>query len=174
MAKKNLYIRDEDEELWKRAEELVKGTQTRSLSSLIPRLLEKEIEKMEAQEEVLEDASRIVVDIGMQWDMEDWAEERKPMRCVAFEGKWIAKDYYAKDGGCYSVALTKKRQLFVAIAAGKDVLPFGYWVYATFQMMAEDTGTGAREEYWPFPYPDNLLSLVASVMGEVHIEELDI
>jgi hypothetical protein len=152
MGKRTLYIRDSDEELWQRAEQMAKelGPDC-SLSKLVTDALEKEMERLATAEEIKEGIEKIVVKI----------ETGKGTRKVAFNGRWLVEDYGC-DKCLISVALTEKDSYFV-YCNNQGYEEDDYQVFDYFEEFKD------CEEI-----PDALISMVASEVGEEYVEFLNI
>lgn len=153
MGKKTLYIKEDDESLWKKADFLVK-TNGGSLSNFITELLRKELSKREMLRCVTENIGPIVIEFENQY-----GRQKK-----SFNGKWLIKDYQPgidPFGDAYSVAVTAMGQLFVLRETnnhGSD-----YRVFPTYDDMMDD-GT----------VPLELQYAVSDAIGENDAEFLDI
>jgi hypothetical protein len=147
-----VYVRDEDQELWRRAERLAgKG----SLSAVLTKALRGYIEAKEAERLGME---RIELEFGSQDD--------QPYR-KAFMGRWLVspdnKNRFGDDAGaCYGVAQTKRGQIAVYQYHVNDRWPPSLTVYGSF---AEAERAGV---------PKDLLAIAAEAAGDDYVEELDI
>ncbi|MCL6612976.1 MAG: hypothetical protein K6T66_15705 [Peptococcaceae bacterium] len=161
MGRKNIYVRDEDEVIWQKAEQLAGKGAAESLSKMITDALKKEVERLEALQEVQKDGfERILLEY---FDKNANRDVKK-----AFNGKWLVFEEHdeATDAGVLvSVALTQKGQLlyfWVWESSGDG----GYDIYEDFEAMknrAEEDNIG-----------HNIISAVADELGEDYVEFLDI
>jgi hypothetical protein len=100
MPRKSLYVSEEDESVWERAESLADV----SLSKLVADLLRKEVSKMEAYSTLGKQFREITIELNSYGH---------PSEKKMFIGKWIA-DYNDPDSFHWDkVALTRKNQILV-------------------------------------------------------------
>ena len=151
MANKTLYVKDQDEAVWKEAEELTKE----SLSSLVTSLLRKEVDRIKNEKKLLSGENKRIV-------VKTKEEECLP-RTVAFNGRWIVDDQEIEDT-IYSVAITEKQRFFVLVDGKWGTL---YYVYDTLDELKNLAGTGKE-------YPAELMHWVALGLETDYVEELDI
>ena len=87
----------------------------------------------------------------------EYKDEQDNKRTAAFTGRWVLEDFDSYDRVQYNLALTQKEQLFV-LRDGSSFDTFSRFV----DMAASDA------------YPADLLAVVADLLGEKFVEELDI
>lgn len=160
--KATIYIPDDKAELYERA----KAKLSDSISQTFLRCLETALEHQRITTE------RIVLDVVIP--------NSEHLRKIAFEGAWLIGSategethaFEARSGvsggGPYSVARTKKGGLLVAeFNEYGDITEWG--TFTDYR----DFSTAQIDGKYP-KFPESLLSAVASVLGEEHVEELDI
>lgn len=160
-----IYIPDEQEHLYSAAR-IQLGD---SLSKIIVRCLERELENMKLK------AERIVVEIY------DEHSDRRTKK--AFEGSFIigseaeGEEFSFEEGseitmmshGGYAVAVTKASRI-VVLEFDRDDNATDLQVYDDFEEFQNATMDNGR-----YPsYPESLIQAVASDLGIEHIENLDI
>jgi len=130
-TRRNVYVRAEDAEVWKRAEEYA----GESLSQLVADLLRKYVAQHDGQAGGLE---RIVLEVVVKGDAPPGPWEKGDIRKVAFYGRWLVGDPVKRknpipgvtemavsdgDMNLYGVALTKGGKIAVLelnIAEGSE------------------------------------------------------
>ena len=151
MANKTLYIRDNDELIWQKAEEVVVKNKIESLSKFVTDAIKKEVNRMVFLATVKEDIQKIVVTLNTE----------EGIRKVAFNGKWLIENY-SLDFWLISVAITEKNSIFLLYDTGSDSVD-KYRIFEYFEDFINED----------LPSPE-LKSLVANKVGEDYIEFLDI
>jgi len=159
MVRKNIYVRDDDEEIWQKAEQLTSEGAAESLSKMITNALKKEVIRLENQKEAKKteifQGADIIEKITVEY------EEDGIKRKISFKGKWITDEEgintvsNLKLGGLtgydhiYRVALTEKNQFFVfeesiQFNEQNDGLKIitkqegSYKIYSSFEKMKKD------------------------------------
>lgn len=154
MANKTLYIRENDEKIWEKAEQYVKESKIESLSKFITDLLEKELAKTEVKNI---DQNEIVIKI--------YDRNIGKFRRVKFNGEWLVEDLWLKTNGdsSASVALTAKNNLLYFYQNEDSEECNGYRIYRDFEQMKADPDVNSV-----------LLAEVATKLKEDYVEFLDI
>lgn len=151
MPNKTLYIRDNDDVVWKKAETLVTNSGLSSLSSLVTDALRREVERIEAINEVVNDAKKIIIEI----------DDGGGVKKKAFHGNWVVRNYEGYKG-LISVAVTKNQSYLVYYDSQSDC-DDSYEVFEFFSDFIDSEGV-----------PEELKSIVADKVGEDYVEYLDI
>ena len=120
-SRRNIYVRAEDAEVWRRAEEFA----GESLSQVIANQLKRYVAEHEAQAGGLE---RIVLEVVVKGEAPPGPWDKGELRKVAFYGKWLVGDPVKRknpvpgiteravddgDMGLYGVAITKGGKIAV-------------------------------------------------------------
>jgi hypothetical protein len=156
MARKTIYVRDEDEEVWKKAEQLAEQLAGSSLSRLIVDALRREVVRLEAVKEVKDGFERILIEYRN--------EPHGPLKKVAFNGKWLAREeQYDTEG----IALTEKGQFFHYSRDFQTELG-QYRIFQSFN----DLAVYANDE--ENQVNTDLIAEAAEAIGEDYVEFLDI
>lgn len=161
---RTLYVKDQDEPVWSKAEQHVKAGAAESLSALVTELLKREVQRMDKSAELKEQRMERILIEG------DFAtHEGSVNKTVAVTGRYLVEDF----GETYSVILTSKGYLFVLEATRDDILITN--THASFRDMKNGTAlVDGREVSLPSEYPADLLAQVAEEVGEEYVEELDL
>ena len=156
--RRNLYVSDEDQSVWTRAEQLA---QPQSLSALVTSLLRRYIEQRQAA------TDRIVVEID---DSNQAGTTRK-----AFRGRMLVRNFRSDEtqimqGTLYFAAQGAKGGLALWDSDTLDGPTAALQTYDSFEEAeAEDWDTG-RAMGWPRDF----LSAISSALGEEYAEEIDL
>jgi len=148
MVRKNIYVRDDDEEIWQKAEQLTSEGAAESLSKMITNALKKEVIRLENQKEAKKteifQGADIIEKITVEY------EEDGIKRKISFKGKWITDEEGINTvSNIYRVALTEKNQFFVfeesiQFNEQNDGLKIitkqegSYKIYSSFEKMKKD------------------------------------
>lgn len=157
MPKRTLYVKAEDEPIWKTAEKLLEeNPRLNSLSSVVTTALQREVERIERDKSIPGEMQYIT---ATYFDRKEGLFHR-----VAFYGKWLIQDHLI--GNYYhSIAITEKQQFFVLVKFADGI--GNYEVCRDFEDLKEfDYKWGEIDEY--------ILTRVANYLGEEHVVYLDI
>jgi len=157
MAKKTIYVRDGDAELWAKAEAMIGED---SLSGLLATALRAHLEREGTKAKVVNGMKRIVVDT--------YDDERLIRK--AFTGTWLVEGMETGEdrfdiGWRYSVASTQGGQ--IALYAYKGETP-GEELEAHLNVYESIQHAAASEE------PEDILAAAAAELGDDFVQELDI
>lgn len=174
-TRRNVYVRAEDAEVWRRAEEYAGD----SLSQLIADLLRKHVVQRDGQAGGLE---RIVVEAVVRGEAPPGPWEKGDVRKVAFYGRWLVGDPVRRknpvpgvtemaisdgDMHLYGVALTKGGKIAVLtldIAEGSE---YGDPPYLTLYDSIEAADKAGS-------IPHFILDRAATAMNTELVDEMDV
>lgn len=149
MGKRAVYVRDADEPIWEKAQQLA----GESMSALILDMLRNYVQK---REEVKEGMERVEIEVSV---MNDNGLPTGGMRKVAFQGRELASTAW-RDANITAYLTAKGKFLFFY---DSNSGPSSYSVYDDLEEAAEEMDYGA-----------DFLAEVAEAAGEEYVEELDI
>lgn len=145
---KTIFVKDKDQEMWQKAEAMVKEFELESMSALIAESLRREIERLETLKALKKEGlERIVENV--------WDQEAEIQKKVGFYGRCLGN-----IGDSESIALTEGSKLFYIWEGsyGQE--------YMVFDSFEELQGSDQVSE--------GIKSIVANELGEDYIEELRI
>ena len=145
-VEKTLDISEQDEFIWNEVERLTGEQMELTISNLLKTKLE---QLTEAEKARAGNFSKLSV---------SYTDDEGYNHKVSFVGRWLLQDY--REGGqTYSVALTEKERLFVLIESHDGET---HIIFDTFGEMCTDQ------------FSDDLLVIIANLVGEEYEEVLDI
>jgi hypothetical protein len=172
-ARRNLYVRAEDADVWDRAEQLA----GESISQLVADRLRRYVAEREAEAEGFD---RIVLEAVVEGDAPPGPWEREP-RKIAFLGRWLVGEPVERrqprpdlderavsdgDMHMYGVALTRRGKIAVLELDKAEGTEFGHSPHLKLYDSLDEARRGG--------IPNFIVALAAAALSVDLVDELDI